>query len=91
MERAGPDLELTVRRFHGDAISTTTRYRVDSAGVISDVETRGTGPGTGLIAVFGGFVGGVVWLLWALWFAVAVWRARKSRPTVTAPATNTRG
>ncbi len=88
-ERSGGDLALTVRRFHGDAISTTTRYRVDSAGVISGVETRGTGPGTGLIAVFGGLVGGVVWLLWALWFGVARWRARKSGATVTASGTNT--
>ena len=77
-EGTPPSLELTVRRFHGDAISATTRYRVNSEGVISDVGTRSTGPGSGLLPVLGGFAGAVVWLLWALWLAVTAWRRRKS-------------
>jgi hypothetical protein len=80
VEEPAPNLELTVRRFHGDAISTTTRYRVSSGGVISDVETSGTGPGRGLLPVLGSFAGAVVWLLWALWFALNAWRKRKSAP-----------
>jgi hypothetical protein len=80
VEEPAPNLELTVRRFHGDAISATTRYRVNSGGVISDVETSSTGPGNGLLPVLGGFAGAVVWLLWALWFALNAWRKRKSAP-----------
>jgi len=79
VEEPPPNLELTVRRFHGDAISATTRYRVSSGGVISDVETSGTGPGWGLLPVLGSFAGAVVWLLWALWFALNAWHKRKMR------------
>ena len=80
VEEPMPNLELTVRRFHGDAISATTRYQVDPEGVISHIKTRSTGPRNGLLPVLGGTAGAAAWLLWAIWCgfaALAAWWGRK--------------
>jgi hypothetical protein len=66
IESNGQGHAVEVRRFHGDAISSTTRYRVDGSGVPTDVRTSSTSGGAGAFAVgFGGGGGLLLWMLWA--------------------------
>jgi hypothetical protein len=76
MDRREPDLVVTITRFHGDAVSATTRYRVGEDGAISDVQTKGTGPGSGLAFVLGAMGGAAAWVVWVLWSLFAGWWRR---------------
>lgn len=78
VDGTAPSLNVTVRRFQGDAISTTTRYRVDAGGEPFDLKTRTASPGNGVFLVFGGMLGGLVWMAWAGWRLVAAWRQRQA-------------
>ena len=81
VDRIEPDLRVTLTRFHGDAVSTTTRYRVLGEGAIYDIETKGTGPGSGLALVLGTMAGVAVWVVWVLWSLLSFWWSlRRARP-----------
>ncbi len=82
VEDTEPVLALTIRRFHGDAMSATTRYRVDPEGVISNLETSGTGPGAGIGPVLGGLAGAIVWSLWAAVRLMRAWRKSRTKAPV---------
>ncbi|MBT8488128.1 MAG: hypothetical protein KJO65_04780 [Gemmatimonadetes bacterium] len=82
IESPAPELRVVVHRSSGDVTFTRTRYRVDASGRLTDVETRGAGPGAGLGPVMGGFLGIVFWLCGAAWVGWR-WRTGPLGPTET--------
>ena len=82
LDVAGDALEpvFTVWRFHGDAISTTTRYTVTAGGSITNLKTKSGGPGHGVgMLFFGGGAGFLGWCVWVLWLIGASIRRRARR------------
>lgn len=81
IENPAPDLRVMVHRSSGDVTYTRTRYRVDSSGRLTDLETQGASPGAGLGPVMGGFLGICLWLCWAAWVGWRTWRRRAGVPS----------